>query len=107
MAAKYLTEQGYVVLEKNLFTPYGEIDLIAKEGETLVFTEIKYRKTKGFGDGLQAVDCRKQMRISKSALYYYTYHGYEEQRSCRFDVIAILGDGELTHIKNAFEYMGG
>ena len=90
LAADYLKKQGYCIVERNYYTPYGEIDIIAQQDEVLVFVEIKYRK---------------QWRISKSAMYYYAYHGYEEQRPCRFDVITVQGSA-VTHIQDAFDYCG-
>ena len=73
--------------------------------EVLVFVEIKYRSNRRYGAATDAVDHRKQWRISKSAMYYYAYHGYEEQRPCRFDVITVQGSA-VTHIQDAFDYCG-
>lgn len=104
MAADYLQDKGYEIIERNRYTPFGEIDIIAKKQDTLVFAEIKYRSTLRCGDPLEAVDFRKQKRISKAALYYYSFHG--DNLKCRFDVIAIYGDNSITHVENAFEYCG-
>lgn len=105
-AADYLQEKDYRILEKNFRCRYGEIDLIAQDPDhTLVFIEIKYRASEAFGDPLEAVGFKKQKRISHTALYYYTYHGYAEGTPCRFDVIAVYGDGRMTHIENAFEFL--
>ncbi len=103
MAAKYLSGQGYRILEQNYRSRYGEIDIVAKMGSMLIFTEVKYRTDSACGDPLEAVDIRKQRRISRTALYYYACHGYGEYVPCRFDVIAIYGDGRILHIVNAFE----
>ena len=105
LAADYLKKQGYCIVERNYYTPYGEIDIIAKQDEVLVFVEIKYRSNRRYGAATDAVDHRKQWRISKSAMYYYAYHGYEEQRPCRFDVITVQGSA-VTHIQDAFDYCG-
>lgn len=98
LAADYLKKQGYCIVERNYYTPYGEIDIIAQQDGVLVFVEIKYRSNRRYGAATDAVDHRKQWRISKSAMYYYAYHGYEEQRPCRFDVITVQGSA-VTHIQ--------
>ncbi len=104
IAAEYLQEKGYHILERNFRCRYGEIDLIAEQGETLVYVEIKYRGSMRCGNPLEAVDSKKQRRICKTAMYYYTYHGYEAERPCRFDVIGIDGNGAIMHLENAFEF---
>lgn len=89
----------------------GEIDLIARDRQYLVFVEVKYRKNLDKGSPLEAVDARKQMRIQKAAAYYLVSRGMGESTPCRFDVIGILGEqadlaspraGQVRHIKNAF-----
>lgn len=104
-AGEYLKELGYEILEYNFRCRIGEIDMIARDGEYLVFLEVKYRAGAGSGNPLEAVDWKKQRIISKVAAYYCLTHGYDETTSCRFDVVAILGD-EISLIKNAFEYVG-
>lgn len=103
-AAAYLKKQGYVILETNYRCRQGEIDLIAREGETLVFVEVKYRSRTGSGDPSEAVDGKKQSRISRCALYYLMKRGVVDV-PCRFDVICVTGkDGKLTWYPNAFDY---
>lgn len=104
-AGEYLKKQGYQILEYNFRCRSGEIDIIARDGEYLVFVEVKYRRNAGSGNPLEAVDVRKQRTISRTALYYCMKHGYGETTPCRFDVAAVLG-GEICLIKNAFEYQG-
>ncbi len=104
MAFEYLKRQGYRILERNFFSRYGEIDLIAGDGRYLVFTEVKYRKDVSCGDPLEAVHAEKQKRICRTASYFCVCRGYSDATPCRFDVIAITGDGSITHIKHAFEY---
>jgi len=105
LAGNYLKQQGYEILEYNFRCRMGEIDIIARDGEYLVFTEVKYRSSSRTGSPLEAVDIRKQRVISKVASYYCLTHGYGEGKPCRFDVVAIKGE-EYTLIKNAFEYAG-
>lgn len=104
LAVSYLQLQGYEILEQNFRYRRGEIDIIAKEKETYVFCEVKYRSTARDGYPEEAVSVAKQKRISACALWYLQGKGLGEA-SCRFDVICILG-GELTHYRNAFFYGG-
>ncbi|MCI8598953.1 MAG: YraN family protein [Lachnospiraceae bacterium] len=104
IAANYLTEHGYRILEQNYRNSFGEVDIIAEKNSVLIYIEIKYRSSSRYGDPLEAVDVRKQRRICKVAAYHYAQHGRREGRPCRFDVIGIYGDGRIEHIKNAFEY---
>lgn len=104
-AGNYLEEQGYRILEYNFRCRSGEIDIIARDGEYLVFVEVKYRRSVKSGSPLEAVDYKKQRIISRAASYYCLTHGYGETTPCRFDVAAILGE-EISVIKNAFEYVG-
>lgn len=106
MAAEFLAGKGYVIIERNVTTPYGEIDIVAIDGGVLVFCEVKYRSRRGFGSPLEAVDVRKQNRISKSALYFLARKKQGAERACRFDVIGIDGDGAVEHVENAFDFMG-
>lgn len=104
IAGEYLKLQGYEVLEYNFRCRFGEIDIVAKDGESLVFCEVKYRKNEETGSPLEAVTFAKQKRISKTAFYYVAIKN-KESMTYRFDVIGILGN-EIQHIKNAFEYIG-
>lgn len=104
LAGEYLEQKGYEILCYNFRCPLGEIDIIARDAEVLVFTEIKYRKTAKLGSPLAAVTSKKQKVISKCANYYLTGKGWHDI-SCRFDVIGIEGK-ELTHVENAFDYQG-
>ena len=105
-AARFLARSGYAILDKNVRTRAGEIDLVAKEGKTLVFVEVKTRRDLE-GDPPQAgVHTRKQNRLAKLA------HGYLKlkrirQTPCRFDVVAVIINDEggvkaIRHIPNAF-----
>ena len=100
-AAKHLSEQGYRILERNYSAPQGELDLIALDGDTLAFVEVKTRKSFAFGAPELAVDRRKQDRMIKAALGYLKYKKLH-QMPCRFDVVAISGD-KVELIRNAFE----
>ena len=101
LAADYLEKNEISVLTRNYRCRYGEIDIIAKDGEYLVFVEVKYRKDLNKGYPQEAVTIRKQKTIAFVANYYIMQHNLELDTPIRFDVIAILGE-EITHIKNAF-----
>lgn len=106
-AVSFLQEKGYQILERNFRAGRsGEIDIIARDGSgLLVVVECKYRINEVYGDPLAAVNYRKQRQICKTTLYYYVRHGYGMDYPCRFDVIALYGNGEIKHIENAFEFV--
>jgi len=106
-AARFLARSGYAIVDRNVRTRAGEIDLVAREGKTLVFVEVKTRRELVEGDPPQAaVHTRKQNRLAKLA------HGYLKQKRirqtpCRFDVVSVIINDEggvkaIRHIPNAF-----
>ncbi len=100
LAADYLEELGYEIVEANYRCPVGEIDLVARDGSYLVFVEVKYRKNLAAGSPFEAVNIKKQQTIRRVARWYLTErHG--EDMPVRFDVAGILGE-EITIIKDAF-----
>lgn len=101
LAARYLVDNGYTVLERNFRNRTGEIDIIAKKDNYIVFVEVKYRNNNKYGYAVEAVNYRKQQIIRHVAQFYMTTRYKSCDIPCRFDVIGI--DGEtVTHIKNAF-----
>ena len=109
-AQVYLENMGYVLLEKNYRCKFGEIDIIAVDGDSVVFIEVKTRRTEKFGRPGYSVNFAKQRKIIKSALWFITQKRLTDYMS-RFDVVEIVIDDnriirkiELT--KNAFEYSG-
>lgn len=104
-AAEYLEILGYHILERNFRCRFGEIDLIAKQDETYVFIEVKYRTSCKAGDPANAVDGKKQKKISKTADYYRMLHQIPWDRPCRFDVVAETPE-EICVYTNAFYYQG-
>lgn len=103
-AAIHLENMGYKIIEKNFRCRIGEIDLIAKCENYLVFAEVKFRANNSCGTPQEAVDYHKQRVICKVADYYCLTHGYGETTPCRFDVVAILGE-QIEVIPNAFMYV--
>ena len=102
-AAAHLSGLGYEILERNYRCRQGEIDLIAKDGGTLVFLEVKYRRTASCGEPAEAVHAAKQRAICRVADYYRMRHQIPENQPCRFDVVAVLGE-EIFLYRNAFPY---
>ena len=103
-AGAYLESLGYKIVTYNYRCRLGEIDLIAKEGETLVFVEVKYRRDDKMGNPKEAVDRKKQKKISMTASYYLMRECGRMDIPCRFDVAAVLGE-QIEVVKNAFEYL--
>jgi putative endonuclease len=101
IAADFLQKTGYEILERNYKNKMGEIDLIAKDGKDLVFIEVKYRKDLSKGDPAEAVNNKKQIRIRNAARGYLYFCHLGEETSCRFDVVAILGQ-DIRLIRDAF-----
>lgn len=108
-AAKYLKKQGLRVLAHSFRTRWGEIDLIARQEDTLVFVEVKTRRR---GDPVEAVTPRKQKRLTRAAhRFLRRYNLVESKVPCRFDIVAIVwpdarGRPQIQHIPNAFEAVG-
>lgn len=100
-AIKYLKKHKYKILERNFSCALGEIDIIAQDGEFLVFVEVKARNSAKFGLPREAVDIFKQRKIINTALYYQKIKRKLDSL-VRFDVVEILGN-EITLIQNAFE----
>ncbi len=100
-AADLLREAGCEILTMNYRNRFGEIDIIAKDGPTYVFCEVKYRKTSKAGDPMEAVTPSKQETIRSVASYFLAGKRIPEDTPVRFDIIAILGE-KATHLKNAF-----
>ncbi|MFQ6752538.1 MAG: YraN family protein [Clostridia bacterium] len=103
IAQQYLIKKGYIILETNYKNKVGEIDIIAKDGDYIVFVEVKGRFSRQFGDPLEAIDERKQIKIHNVATLYLITHK-KMNSPCRFDAISVLGDAEheIRHIVDAF-----
>lgn len=102
LACSYLKEHGYSIIETNFYTRYGEIDIIGRKDEYLVFIEVKYRKDLSYGFPQEAVTSRKMQAMRKSALYYLYKEKLNEDTPCRFDVVSILDD-QILIIENCME----
>ncbi len=105
LALRYLMREGYVLLERNYRTRYGELDLILEHENVLVFVEVKLRRGTGFGHPLEAVTPRKQASIRSLARQYLRDRRPRFFDALRFDVVGILvgnDEPEVVHIENAF-----
>lgn len=103
MAAEHLRRKGFEILGRNVRTAFGELDLVALDGDVVVFVEVKARRGAG---GLEAVDARKQRRLSRLAVAFLARAGWLG-RAARFDVVAVETDGACTHVSNAFDCAPG
>lgn len=99
-----LQNAGLLILARNFRVRQGEIDIIALDGDTTVFVEVKARKDASFGRGAEAVDMRRQKRLVQAALVFLQQQGKMDD-SCRFDVIEVV-QGEVNWIINAFDATG-
>ena len=100
-AACYLKDRGLEIIERNVRSRSGEIDIIARDEDAFVFIEVKYRSGDGAGDPAEAVGPLKQKTIRRQALYWMAKKGLDDLTPCRFDVVSIAGT-KIRWIKNAF-----
>lgn len=105
IAAKYLAEKGFEIVERNYHYSHGEIDIVARDKECLVFVEVKTRLNLKYGEPEYAINPKKIKQIKKMA-ELYLFDKEIEEANCRFDVVAILLEDEtnpqITHYENAF-----
>ncbi len=109
-AARYLRRKGYYVVARRERDTFGELDLVAVDGRTVVFVEVKTRRTHEAGEPAEAVDLTKQKRLTRMALAFLKRNDLLEHPA-RFDVLAITWPADarrpsIEHIKNAFEAVG-
>ena len=100
-AASYLNHIGYKITDINYETAVGELDIVARDGNTVVFIEVKTRSSYKFGRPAEAVGRDKQYKLSMMAAQYLKKKGFTDALS-RFDVIEVTAVG-INHIKNAFD----
>ena len=104
LALRYLTRRGHKLVERNYRKRYGEIDLIVRKGDALVFVEVKLRRTTNFGDPLEAVTPRKQATLRKLAEQFLSDRE-PNFNTVRFDVVGILASRDrlrVRHVEDAF-----
>lgn len=102
LALSYIEKKGYALICQNYRCRLGEIDIIAQDGNYLVFIEVKFRTDLRKGDPGEAINYYKKRIITNVAKYYLKKHRISEYTPCRFDAILILGQ-EIRHVVNAFD----
>ena len=105
-AQAYLEKLGYTLVECNYRVPFGEVDLIMRDQETLVFVEVRTKTDLDHGHPLETITPAKKQKLVKAAMAYLKKHGQYDVL-CRFDVMAMIpqtrSDWDIEHIPNAFE----
>ena len=100
-AARYLESAGLHIVERNYRSRYGEIDLIARDGATLVFVEVRARSSNAFGGAAASITAAKRQKLTRTALHYLATAGRTPR--CRFDAVLLAGDsGPVEWIRDAF-----
>ena len=101
LACEHLEDCGMKIISRNYRVKIGEIDIIAKDENILVFIEVKYRKNTDFGGAEFAISYAKKNKIRRVAEWFLSERGYPANTICRFDAVLIDGT-EITHVKNAW-----
>jgi putative endonuclease len=105
LACAHLERAGLALLSRNYRCPQGEIDLIMNDRGTLVFIEVRYRRSSHFGTPAETVDRRKQARLQTAAQHYLVTH--RADLPCRFDVVAVAGEPpSIEWLRDAFSTTG-
>lgn len=101
LAADFLQRRGLMVLERNYRCRFGEIDLVARSGELLVFVEVRARTSEAFGGAAGSITATKRRRLVAAARHYLATH--RADRACRFDVVLVRGaEQQVEWLTDAF-----
>jgi putative endonuclease len=105
LAQSFLEDRGLDLVTRNYHCRRGEIDLIMRDGNFLVFIEVRYRKSNIYGSAAESITRQKQSRLLTTAEYYLQNEMFYGDNSCRFDVITVSGqyNPQIEWIKNAFQ----
>ncbi|MCV6605175.1 MAG: YraN family protein [Porticoccaceae bacterium] len=103
LACRYLKRSGLKIIERNYGCRRGEIDIIARDGDSLVFVEVRYRRQSSFGSAADSIHQHKQNRIIRAALHYLQQHQLAEKLPCRFDTICIAPDRATSGFRQAYQ----
>ena len=98
LACQYLEKKGFKLIDKNFNCRLGEIDLIMKDNDSLVFVEVRYRRSNNFGSGAESVTANKQSKLIKTASLYLQQHDKFNKNPARFDIVSITGTIETNDI---------
>lgn len=101
IAAEFLSRQGLTILHRNFRCRFGEIDLIASDGDAVVFVEVRMRARSDFGGAAESITAGKRRRLVKAAGFYLS--GQRSTPRCRFDAVLVSGpEGRIEWIRDAF-----
>jgi len=107
LAEEFLRSKGYEIVERNFKTRFGEIDLVAKDGDTLVFLEVRTKKNAVFGHPFDTVNLKKQRKIINMAKMFLVVKDIPASTVCRFDVIGLIAEEgkeiQIFHLRDAFQ----
>ena len=102
-AEKFLLAQGLQLIGRNYYCRFGEVDLVMRDRNYLVFVEVRYRSSNRYGGALDSIEQRKQARLVRTARHYLAYQARDSNALCRFDVIAVsTAHFGIQWVKNAF-----
>lgn len=102
-ACAFLRKNGLRLLARNYRTPFGEIDLVMRDGDTLVFVEVRFRGRADFGQPAETVVAAKQRRLRATAEHYLQSVRGASKKPCRFDIVALSGaTASIEWLRNAF-----
>ena len=105
-ACTALERAGLKLLARNYATRHGELDLVMRDGDTIAFVEVRYRRNASHGDAATSVTASKQARLILAAQHWLATHPQHAHRTCRFDVVSYDGPAQATHyewLRGAFE----
>lgn len=98
-ACHWLTQQGLKLIERNYRCRQGEIDIIMRDQQQLVFVEVRYRKQNRFGSAAESVNWRKQQKLLKTAAHYLAHRRKYSKLYCRFDVLAVQPSDDQVSLR--------
>ena len=105
LAEQFLHQHGLKTVVRRFSTPVGELDLVMRDGDTVVFVEVKTRRDRDLADPQDAVNLPKQRRMTRAARWFIQHQRWDD-KPCRFDIVAVLlppdGQPEIEHFPNAF-----
>ena len=101
LAAEYLARNGLAIVARNWRCRFGEIDLVARDGQTLVFVEVRARGSRGHGGAAESISAAKRRRLTATANYYLLR--CRSEQPCRFDALLIEAEGRIEWVRNAFD----
>ena len=107
LAENFLARRGFVPVSRNYRCRRGEIDLVMRDADTLVFVEVRRRTSRAFGGGADSVDAHKQARLVAAAEHYLMANRIGDDHPCRFDVVAIDGPARSAAVHWISDAFGG